>query len=159
MTIRLLKRVLPGFGLCLALAAGGARAAQPALCTVTASPVIFGDYNPFGFQGPLTVGTIEYTCMSHPRGGLKILLSLRRRGPEGRRAMRGPQGQRLGYYLSLDPVGLQVWGDGTEGTQFFFDPNPPSGKPVMLRVYGHVPPRQMVRSGLYSDEVSVSAEF
>jgi spore coat protein U-like protein len=143
---------------CLAIAAALDAAggyAWAGTCRVTATPVDFGLYPAIARGAITTVGSVTYTCVGPLAGGIKILMGPGESGSVTRRSMAGGDG-RLPYVLSLDPQGSIPWGDGTRGTRFFFDPHPPQGRSVTIRVYGHIPPDQAVPPSLgYRDSVSV----
>lgn len=124
-------------------------------CRVTATPIDFGLYPAITRGAITTVGSVTYTCVGPLAGGIKILMGPGESGTVTTRSMVGGGG-RLPYILSLDPQGSVPWGDGTRGTEFFFDPHPPQGRSVTIRVYGHIPPDQAVPPSLsYRDSVSV----
>jgi hypothetical protein len=64
--------------------------------------------------------------------------------------------RRLPYVLTLDRAGLLPWGDGTGGTQPYFDPHPPRNQTVRVPIFAHIPPGQkVVPNQIFSDLVSV----
>lgn len=147
-------------GLAIMMAvAGMAAPARAGVCTVTATPINFGVFDPLLRSGVATVGSISYTCVGPVPAGIKIVLGPGREGSVQKRIMIG-QDARLHYVLSLDPHGFQPWGDGSPGTRVFFDPHPPRGKRVTIDVFARILPDQPLKPRrTYSDMVSVLAIF
>ncbi len=48
------------------------------------------------------------------------------------RTMAGPSFETLHYNVYLDATHRTIWGDGTNGTEFYFDAHPPNGRPVTV---------------------------
>ena len=61
----------------------------------------------------------------------------------------------LHYNIYLDATHRTIWGDGTNGTDFYFDADPPNKTSVTVPAYGRIPARQDVMPGLYKDEPGV----
>src|SRR5271168_2691485 len=103
-------------GLVTALfALGLSTAARANGCSVTATPMAFGTYNPITRNMVSTVANLTYTCTSKARRGIRILLengkilrSMRERGGGAR-----SPADDLHFLLTLDPAGTIPWGDGT----------------------------------------------
>jgi|SRR5579863_232243 len=130
-------------------------------CSVTATPVTFGSYNPTTRTMVSTVASLTYTCTSKVRRGIRILLA------NGNivRTMRQPGAEAiykrdsLHFLLTLDPAGTIPWGDGTGGTQVYTDPHPPLNQPVTVQIYGFLPESQDPVPGQYQDALRVIADF
>ena len=74
------------------------------------------------------------------------------------RKMRGSDGGELVYNLFVDPGRRRVWGDGVSaGTQTVRGESD-GRRPLVIPVYGLVPPRQSVLTGAYSDNLLVTVE-
>ncbi len=74
------------------------------------------------------------------------------------RRMRGTDGAELKYNLFVDPARRRIWGDGvSEGTQTIRGESD-GRRPLVIPVYGIVPPRQSVLTGPYSDNLLVTIE-
>ena len=128
-------------------------------CMVSASSINFGSYATLKSGTITTVGTVAYTCTGPVPAGIKILLGPGHAGTVARRVMVAG-GSKLRYILSLDPYGRVPWGDGSAGTEVYFQRNPPRNKPVTIQVYGHILPDQPVAPNqLYRDDVSVLAFY
>lgn len=50
---------------------------------------------------------------------------------------------------------LAIWGDGTQGTALVGG----SGQTASFTIYGRIPPRQPVATGVYGDVVAVTLLF
>lgn len=145
-----------------------AQAAQD--CTVSATPVAFGVYDPVESTTPLDgVGQITVDC----RGNFvffQVSLSAGGSGSYAAREMTsGPN--TLQYNLYLDAARTIIFGDGSGGSQnnwcvtgFTFNrcvgSNPPGPtRRAVLPFYGRVPAGQDPAVGFYSDVVQVEIVF
>ena len=91
--------------------------------------------------------------------GIKIVLHLPPSGDKRVRTMRYGK-HELKYEVTLDQAGHEPWGDGTGGTQVYFDANPPLNKTVSVRAYAHIfPGQEALVPGRYHDLLTVSSEF
>jgi spore coat protein U domain-containing protein, fimbrial subunit CupE1/2/3/6 len=134
-----------------------ANVAYAAECAVSASPIVFSNYDTLQQIDVTTVGTITYTCFEKiPR----IVLGLTKgySGSFGRREMR-EGAHKLAYNLYLDPAGTQVWGDGSGGSQTYIAVAPQPGAKVTVTIFGRIGQRQNVVAGQYSDDVQVVLEY
>jgi spore coat protein U-like protein len=72
--------------------------------------------------------------------------------------MTGPSTSQLFYNLFLDPVGAQIWGDGTGGSQFLTTRS--TAGSTTVQVFGRIFAQQGApRIGSYTDSISVSINF
>lgn len=127
-------------------------------CTLSATPINLGSYTSLNTRAAVSVGQISYNCTGTFRTGIRITLVPEQSGAAIRQC-KGNNGS-LAYFLSLDPVGAAIWGDGSQGTAAYFDPTPPSGKLVVVPIYAHVPPRQRdAAAGGCRDVITVIASF
>jgi spore coat protein U-like protein len=130
-------------------------------CTIETRPVSFGEYNPSDNRPVEDRGEVIYTCgtdnQHHPVRNIRIEIS---RGLSGSfdRAMIS-LGDRLRYNLYLDSTHRTVWGDGSSGTEYYYDKNPPDRRSVTVSVYGRIPEGQDVRAGQYVDAPVVRILF
>ncbi len=125
-------------------------------CTLQVSPVVFPPYDPFSTSDTQATGTITLNCAQSVL--VMILMRSGGAGSVGTRRMT-QRGSVLRYNLYLDAAGSAVWGDGTDGSQFYSNPSPPHAN-VTAPVYGRIPARQTgVVAGPYSDTVSVTIVF
>jgi spore coat protein U-like protein len=140
------------------LAAGALAMARAALasCSISTSPVVFGAYDPLA-GGPLdTIAEITIACPA----GVPFQVSLDAgQGSAGTSRAMGSDGTGppLRYDLYRDPAHSDRWGDGIGGTSV--QRGAGSGGPVVLQVYGRIPPRQKVTAGMYRDVVFVTVEW
>jgi spore coat protein U domain-containing protein, fimbrial subunit CupE1/2/3/6 len=129
-------------------------------CAVSATPVNFGFVSALSVPPAFTVGMLTYTCIGPLPAGLKIMLLRGSKGSARERLLKAAHGGEVAYFLSLDPAGTTIWGDGSGGTSVFYDPSPASGRTVTLRVFAHLIPTRIAEpNGIYSDEVAVKANF
>jgi spore coat protein U-like protein len=99
---------------------------------------------------------ISYECAKQDRR-IRITLSRGTSPTYVPRTMKNGS-ERLEYNLFTDAYAT-VWGDGTEGTGFYYINNPPNNRVVPLTVYGRMRQQQDVGYGLYSDTVVAQIEF
>ena len=136
------------------------RSAVAGVCVVSASSINFGSYNPLAGAPTRSVGTVTYRCRSRPPAGIKILLAGAAPGAAGIRYMTAGSGERLPYLLCLDSQCVQPWGDGSNGTTFYYDVKPPVGTAVTINLFGLMPERQGAKANrVYQTRVTVLAEF
>ena len=129
-------------------------------CSVSATGVAFGSYQPLSGLASNSTGTITVTC--NP-GVVSLLVSYTIQlgtGSGGSFAARSmdASGSHLMYQLYRDALDTQIWGDGTSGTYTVTDQYLLG---ILLPVtrtyscYGAIPARQSVNVGVYGDELSV----
>lgn len=139
--------------LLLCLPAGIAHAA----CTVSATPVVFGVFDPFG-SAVSSTGTVSVTC----RGGNRnqpytIALSTGGSGNFATRYMSDGMSDRLNYNLYTSSALTSIWGDGTSGTVTVSGIN--GHTTSNFTVYGHLPTPQGVTANPYSDNITVTVTY
>jgi spore coat protein U-like protein len=123
------------------------------MCEVAATPVAFGMYDPLRHKEAATVGMLHYRCSgTHKR--LTIGLTTGESGSFRMRRM-GRGEKAIVYNLYLDAAGMQVWGDGTGGSQAYIVNSPAVGNEVSIPVYGRLFGDQNASAGSYQDDVSV----
>lgn len=135
-------------------------------CTVAATPVSFGVYEPLLATPDDSSGTITVTCTNRPPPGnvdLTYLLRLSR-GLSGtfrpRQMAAGPL--RLDYNLYLNSARSLIWGDGTEFTLFLPAQMRLTGNRTLTQthtVYARMPAGQDANVGSYTDTIVVTLEF
>jgi spore coat protein U-like protein len=140
-------------------------ASQAALqsCSVAATSVAFGAYDPLNASPTNSVGTVSVTCSVTLLALLwswDIKLSAGGSGSLVTRQMTSGASQ-LNYNLYLDSGRTTIWGDGTGGSAY------PS--PLILLaigttthnfpVYGRIPAGQDRGAGAYTDTIVVTIEY
>ena len=123
-------------------------------CTIETRPLSFGEYNPLSGMGVDAVGQVIYTCGNGGLGvdatgvkNIRIQMSRGWTNSYSDRGMAGPSFGTLYYNIYLDATHRTIWGDGTNGTDFYFDAKPPNNTPVIVRAYGMIRPLQDVPAG------------
>ena len=131
----------------------GLLAASPAAaCTITATGVAFGAYDPKSATARTGFGNVTLTC--HPNSRPVIALGSGLGGnPLQRRMSNGITS--LAYDLFTDAGLSSVWGDGSGGT--FTVSTPKRGG--TFTVYGAIPAGQNVTAGTYTDVLVVTVVF
>jgi spore coat protein U-like protein len=127
---------------------GGVSAQQ---CTVSSTPVSFGEYDTSA-GGPLNAtGSISVSCTETAAAVVKLDPGKHSGGVFTPRKMQGDV-DYLEYNLYTDPANTKTWGDGTGNT--FTQTGAEN-----LIVYGSIPPHQKVRPGVYGDSVTIIVEW
>lgn len=129
-----------------------------AVCSISATSIVFGTYDVLNPAPQDTTGSIVYRCGNNDHG---ITISLDRGGASSfaTRRMLSSNNQ-LFYNLFLDAARTVVWGDGTGGTQFYFIQNPqPNNQNISVPIYGRMAALQDVKVGNYSDTITVTLNF
>jgi len=107
--------LLPLAGGLALLAASPAEAGQD--CTVSATDMAFGNYDPFAGTALDSTSTVSVTCIrvGNRRVRYEIQLSTGQSGSYNPRAMTNGTSQ-LNYNLYRNGARTRIWGDGTSGT-------------------------------------------
>jgi spore coat protein U-like protein len=130
-------------------------------CTIETRPVSFGEYDVTDGRPIEGRGEVIYTCASdnqnNPVRNIRIEISRGLSSSYDRALI--SLADRLSYNLYLDSTHRTVWGDGSSGTEYYFDRNPPDRRSVSVNVYGLVPANQDVRAGQYADVLMVRVLF
>lgn len=139
------------WALVVMLGCGAGRPAFAASCSVSASGVNFGSYDPIGPADTRGTGTVRLSCDE----AVNATVALSGGGSSSLdRAMRNGSSQ-LTYALYADSQRSSIWGDGTAGSQTVsFD-----GTVVDRSVYGTIPARQRVTAGSYSDTLTLTVSY
>jgi spore coat protein U-like protein len=150
----------------LALCGGGqGQAAVTFACTVTATGVNFGVYNPLSTTADTATGTYLVTCTASGNGSATVsgTLSLSS-GLSGKFATRTlvSGANILNYNIYMTPTYQQILGDGTAGTyQESASGTVTSGQVYQVggSFYGQIPAGQEVPPGGYSDTIVVTVAY
>jgi spore coat protein U-like protein len=124
-------------------------------CTISTTPVAFGDYNVLSATPNTTTGTVTYQCTL----GVNIIVTLSR----GSSATFAPRTMKngsevLNYNLYREAAFQTIWGDGTGGTQTYTAAATVLF-PTNVTVYAQLPAGQDVAAGGYSDAVVATIIF
>lgn len=130
-------------------------------CTVSATPVSFGSYNPIGTADLDGTGevTVDCTLLAALAGSYTVDLSTGTSGTYAMRTMKNGASD-LQYNLYTDATYTQIWGNNTGGssrvTRAF------SGLlsfQLHNTVYGRIFGSQNVPAGTYSDTIVVTVTY
>ena len=122
-------------------------------CIINVTGVNFGAYHVFSNVALDSAGNIDINC---PNGvGYNITLSAGNGTYEQRILSSGAYSLNYNLYTAADRV--FVWGDASSGSASVSGSG--IGAPVNHVVYGHIPPRQIVYPGSYSDTITVVITF
>lgn len=120
--------------------------------------VNFGAYDVFSAVPNDSTGTLTFKCSGTPAKPIAIKLS-RGNAPTYNPRYMLRSTEQLNYNLYLDSARTSIWGDGTSGTSYYTNNNPPLGSNVSLTVYGRVPASQDVTAGAYNDMIVVTLTY
>ncbi|HEU0071255.1 MAG TPA: spore coat U domain-containing protein [Alphaproteobacteria bacterium] len=164
-----MSRARRSYPIILALAAWllGAlpRPAEAALgtCTVSATAVAFGVYDPIAAAANDSTGTVTVSCSLV--SGISLLVAYSIGLSTGVGSYTTRQMSYLTDYMSynLYTSGARniVWGDGSGSTQMIYDGYllGLGGATTNYTVFGHIPARQNVRGGGYQDNIVVTVTY
>ncbi|MGB5101937.1 MAG: spore coat U domain-containing protein [Steroidobacteraceae bacterium] len=138
-------------------------------CSVAATGVAFGVYDPFTTLPDDSVGTITVTCRHVPptraeRVHYTVTLSAGSSGAYSQRRMTAGTAL-LGYDLYADGARSQVWADGGSATvtitgSMLVGPGVGNGtRTATHTIYGRIPALQDVAPGSYTDSIVVTLAF
>ena len=126
-------------------------------CTISTTSVAFGTYDVFGGADVNSTGSVTINCGAAVRD-LIVTLSKGQSGTYASRTM-VKSGETLSYNLYTDAACTSVWGDGTAGTQTYFNADPPNNTNIVLTIYGRIPALQDVSAGGYSDTITATINW
>lgn len=134
----------------------GAAWAKTASCTVSATPVAFGTFNPFGSTVTST-GTITVACSGGTRNATyTIALSTGNSGSFAQRqtSIAAPY---LMYNLYTTSSYTSIWGDSTGGSVIVTGSD--TAATNNYTVYGQLPMPQGVTPNTYTDSITVTVTY
>ena len=122
-------------------------------CTVWATPIPVGDYDPSAAEAAVISADIELRC---EESGVNLDLAFGPSAVSGsvidRRMRHGFRADTLRYNLYQDPHALRLWGD-SEATM---SSRTAVRGPTFVQVFARIEPGQDVWVGEYSDEVMLT---
>lgn len=128
-----------------------------AACSVTTTPVSFGNYDTFATTPLDTTGSITVTCDKVKGKPLPVSISISASSNSGvfipRQMKHSSRPDVLNYNLYTKQNRTTVWGDGTGGTSVEVIQGVQQMKKT---IYATIPPQQNVRGGFYTDSLTVS---
>ena len=140
-----------------ALAAGPAHA--DIHCSIgSVSPVTFPVYDVFRGMPTDAQGSVTYSCKGVGQNTVTIDLTAGRAGQFNPRQMRASS-EALAYNLFLDAGRGTIWGDGGGGTARYGPFQPPNNTPVVVPIFGRIPPGQNATPHTYTDSVTLTLNF
>lgn len=126
-------------------------------CELTVSQMIFGDYIPADTQPLRATASIEVICPRGVRYRVRALEGKSAKDFLPRRLTHSAGNDTLSYNLYVDPLGREIWGDGTRGTGMLTGSGDGLGQTHF--VHGIIFPKQRAPSGHYSDVVQIIVEW
>lgn len=137
-------------------------------CTITATAVAFGIYDPLNTLATDSTGTVTLTCFHTGGGGTRVDwtvdLSTGGAGTYTPRQLSNGAGL-ISYNLFTDAARTQIWGNGLGGTgrasgRFNLSNGAPNNiRTTNLIAYGRIPALQDPAPGNYLDFITVTLTF
>jgi spore coat protein U-like protein len=153
--MKLLKLVALTLSVCASVNADAATA-----CSVIASGIAFGNYNPLANTNSDSTGSVSVTCTGSTSVSYTIAASAGAGSYSTRQQVSGSN--TLNYNVFTDNSRTLVWGDGSSGTHTI--PGTmlatPTGVTQSNTVYGRIFSGQQTGSvGSYSDTLTVTVTY
>lgn len=155
-------RALTALLLLAALAPAPAHAAGGASCSLSATPLAFGDYAPASTKPSDFTASITVTCAALGATTVPIHGTIGLIGPGGDSARQLTNGaRRMRYQLYLDPARTVPWGNSGSGTvSISCVAGPTTPIQQTLTVYGRILARQSgAPVGNYADQIVVVMNY
>jgi len=131
-----------------------------AACSVTTTPVVFGNYDTFTAIPLDTTGSITVSCDKSQGPPLPVTISISASSTSGvfipRQMKHSSKPDVLNYNLYTKQNRTTVWGDGTGGTSVVVIQGAQQRKET---IYATIPPQQNVRGGFYTDNLTVTIQW
>lgn len=125
-----------------------------AACTVSATGVAFGLYDPLGSSAVDSLGEVEVTCPDST--AYNITLS-EGQGSFSNRHLINASNDVLAYNLFTDATYQFVWGDGAAGNESVSGSANNTG--TLHSVHGRIPGGQNIPAGSYNDTIVVTVTY
>lgn len=125
-------------------------------CTINATPLIFGLYNPNSCQPTDSTARLKVLCTLNTPYYVTLDQGANDGGTTRLRRMSGSDHSSVKYMLTQNPSHTINWGN-VIGVDAKFGVG--SGLRQTLVVYGQIPPKQNVEIGSYRDVVNVGIVF
>jgi spore coat protein U-like protein len=148
----------------LALGAATPTLQAAASCTVTATPVAFGVYDPLLSTPRTATGGVTLRCTATGAAeSVRSTIALST-GGSGSYALRSlfSGTERLDYNLFLNSSFTTIWGDGTAGSRVgTANLNIPAGqsRTANRTIYGRIPALQSPAAGAFGDTIVVTVTY
>lgn len=126
-------------------------------CSLSATPLAFGDYNSIAGVALDAAAIITPICSSGTPYMVSLDAGLGSGASPTTRKLTGPNGAVLGYGVYTDAVRMTVWGDGNGGTTYNVGTG--SGLSQPLSMYGRIPASQPAAVGVYADTITVTLAY
>lgn len=131
-------------------------------CTVSATSLPFGVYNPASASPTDATGTVTVSCNAIVGVGASWTIKMST-GSSGSYAPRrlSSGAATLNYNVYTSSARTTVWGDGSAGTGFVSDSATliVGANTKQYTMYGRIPALQDVRAGSYSDSIVITLMY
>jgi len=126
-------------------------------CKFTATPMDFGIYYPMQKNRLDITGALEIDCRGR-RGVYQVSASAGQSGNFQDRHLNNGS-NILRYNLFTNASRTLIWGDGTGNTTIFSGYHPGGRTREVLNIHGYILSSQDANPGIYTDFITVTAEF
>jgi spore coat protein U-like protein len=126
-------------------------------CSVSATALSFGNYNPLSANAVDTSGTVTALCTISTAFAISLNEGLGPGASVSSRKLSLGDGVAIDYAIYSDPSLTTVWGDGTNGTSVQTGVGNGAGQDFSL--YGRLPGAQLAAVGVYSDTITVTISY
>jgi spore coat protein U-like protein len=147
-------------GMCVVAAVCVPRAARATTCSITqVVAVAFGTYDPMSPTPNDAAGSVSVLCTGTVLPTVVLTLNTGVSNSFGQRTMTGPS-TPMNYNLYTDANRTFIWGDGLlDGTVSWTIIGLVLGFTSTVPIYGRIPAQQTVIPGMYSDSITITANF
>jgi spore coat protein U-like protein len=130
-------------------------------CTISVTPISFGNYDAFSSVPLDTTGTVTVNCSDVVWAEVKLGVSSSSGTFNPRRMRRSGGNDFLDYNIYTNATRTVIFGDGTGGTgtiELHKPPGTPRHEPWSrsISMYSRIPPGQNVSVGTYSDTLTAT---
>jgi spore coat protein U-like protein len=129
-----------------------------AACTVSATGINFGAYNPLDTAPVDSTGTITVDCTANTSVRLSIGASPTSGSFNPRQIRQGVGSDLLNYNLYTTSARTAIWGNETQGTSVVWQ-NVKRRTPWNAVVYGRIPSGQNVYTDQYGESLVVQIDY
>jgi len=125
-------------------------------CTVSATPLAYGNYDPTSASNTTGTNTITVTCTDADAYTIALNGGTTSGGTISQRKMTNGASNTLNYNIYQDSGHITLWGDGTTGTT---ENGTGSGAAQNYTAYGEITHAQTAPAGSYTDTITTTISF
>ena len=126
-------------------------------CSVSATALSFGNYNPLSASAVDTSGTISALCTIGTPFSISLNEGMGPGASVGGRKLSLGDGISIDYAIYSDANRTTIWGDSTNGTSV--QTGVGNGASQDFSMYGRLPGAQLAAVGVYTDTITVTISY